>query len=161
MPAEMYNAVAASVDSSGKINLPVHMADRLPWRSATSGVEAWLFVIQPGRYRLITVADVERSASFRVISDRITNTDPPNESADPWEAEGSVYAGSSARLVPVSLSFTKGPGWRLFLSKQSYPMVSLGSEGRVFALFSEGYLELWSPDLLNRVLEEPLGKAVP
>jgi hypothetical protein len=149
-----YGATTASVDTGGKVNLPRNAVERLSWRSDTSPTECWLYVIQPGRYRLLSEEDLKRSEAISQILERVTSLEEPDQGQDPADAEGSTSAAAGALLVPASLSFNKKSGWRLAISKHTYAMRAMISQRRVIIMFSEGYLEIWTPDTLDRVLEQ-------
>jgi hypothetical protein len=157
MAQKPYGAVVASVDKTGKVNLPRRAAERLAWRREGPPVACWLSVIQAGRYRLLSEEDVKRSEALSQALERITGSQVPDQLQDPAEAESSASAALSARLVPASLSFNNVSGWRLAVSKHAYPMTTIAAHGRVVVLFSEGYLEIWTSDTLDRGLEEALG----
>lgn len=157
MSAKPFGAIVASVDRSGKINLPRNAAERLAWRREDSSIECWLYVVQLGRYRLLSEEDVRRSEVLAPALERITSVEVPDKPQDPAEAESSASASVSGRLAPASLSFNKISGWRLAVSKHAYLMSTVLAHARVAVLFSEGYLEIWTTDTLNRELENPLG----
>jgi len=80
----------------------------------------------------------------------------PNE--DPFEAEGSESAAVGALALRVKLSFTQGLGWRVGIPTHSYPIASLAGERGFFLLFSEGYLEFWTLEVLTRALPRAPGE---
>jgi hypothetical protein len=142
-------ATIASIDRSGKINLPRHAAERLEWRRVDSSIECWLWAIQLGRYRLLCEEDVKRSDVLSPALERITSLEVPDQLQDPAEPESSALAAVSARLAPASLSFNKVSGWRLAVPKHAYLMSTMVAHGHVAVLFSEGYLEIWTTETLN------------
>lgn len=159
MSLKPFGAIVASVDRSGKINLPRHTAETLAWRREDSSIQCWLCVIQLGRYRLLSEEDVKRSEILAPALERITSAEAPDQLQDPADPESSASAAVSARLAPASLSFNKVSGWRLAVSKHTYLMSTMVAHGRVIVLISEGYLEIWTPDTLNREIENLLGES--
>jgi len=89
---------------------------------------------------------------MKQVIERIANAARPNLNDDPFEAESSPSAAVNALLIRASLSFTKGLGWRLHIRSHSYPIANLPAERGFFLLFSQGYLELWTTENLNRAL---------
>ena len=156
MPSRTLGATRASVDKSGKVNIPVDVSARLAWRSPTESTDAWLYVIELGRYRIVPKEDAKRSAIISKILERINDTDGPDQSEDPAEAESTPLAASNARLFPATLTFTKRAGWRLAVSKQAYPMSTMIAQRNVYLMFCQGFLEIWTPDTYHRALEGPL-----
>ena len=144
--------VFASLDKHGRLRLPADVAGNLPWLTSALQIGAWLYVVEPGRYRLLSEADAERSSTIKQVIEKIADAARPTPGDDPSEAESSPSAAVNALLVHASLSFTKGPGWRLHIRSHSYPIANLPEERGFFLLFSQGYLELWTAENLNRAL---------
>jgi hypothetical protein len=152
--SKTYGATIASVDKGGKINLPHNPVERLNWRNESSPVDCWLYVVEPGRYRLLSEEDLKRSEMLSQVLERVTRPEEPDQSQDPADAESSSSAVTGALLVPASLSFNRISRWRLAISKHAYPMTVMINQRQVIVMFSEGYLEIWAPDTLDRVLKQ-------
>lgn len=152
MSQKQHSAVAASVDKAGKINLPLHSAERLYWARREGPTDCWLYIVHPGRYRLLSEEDVKRSEVLSQTLERITGAIAVEQLEDPADAESSASAVLSATLAPASLSFNTVSRWRLAISKATYPMTVIVNHAKVFVIFSQGYLEIWLPDTLEQAL---------
>lgn len=161
MPEIRFNAVAATVASGGRIWIPDHLVRRINWLKGGDALDAWLLILQPGRFRLLSHGQVEASDRLRQVLERITNPDESGDD-DPAHAESQELAALAARLVPAKVS-PKGPrgGWRLTSPLGLFPAGATKSGTILYLLMSEGYLELWFEDLLNRALEIPLDQVIP
>lgn len=125
----------------------------LDWLKDRHKAEAWLYVVEPGRYRLLTDEDAQRSSELRRVLERIAASDRSGPNDNPFEAESSTSAAVTAILLRVNLSFTRDVGWRLYVPSHSYTVSTLPEGRGLFLLPSEGYLELWTTDHLTRALE--------
>jgi hypothetical protein len=137
--------------------LPEGIAKHLAWLKGDQTIDAWLLLIKPGRYRLLSAGDVGKSDSLHELAERINNPENDDASREPFEAESDEVAALVLRLIPTHLS-PKGPGWRLTLPRNSPLLGNLDDGVRVTLLFSEGYLELWMADFRDKALSIPLDK---
>lgn len=149
----------ASVDKYGRLYLPKDFAENLSWLGTAKQHAAWIYVIEPGRYRLLSEADVERSATLKRVIQRITEAPDPDEDDDPFEAQDSASAAVVGLVLRVKLLHTKGVGWRLQIPRNSYPFASQAGHSGFYVLFSQGYLELWTLESLNHAMHEAPEKA--
>jgi len=140
------------MDKYGRLHLPAEFAKALPWLEKTQEMMAWVYFVEPGRYRLLSEADAERSSAIKTAIQRRADAAHTDPTEDPFEAEGSESAAVAALVIRVKLSFTRRIGWRVHIPRRSYPVASLVGDRGFFVLFSEGYLELWTPEALTRVL---------
>jgi hypothetical protein len=148
----------AAVDKYGRLRLPADFAETLRWLRNGQQVVAWLYVIEPGRYRLLCEADVERSSALKRTIQRMNDAQRPDPNEDPFEAEGPELAAVGALTIRVKLSFTQRVGWRVNIPTHSYPIASLAGERGFFLLLSEGYLEFWTFEVLTRALPRAAGE---
>jgi hypothetical protein len=83
---------------------------------------------------------------------RMSDAGQPDRNEDPFQAESTELAAAGALLVRVKLSFIQRIGWRVQIPRHSYPIASLAGGKGFYVLFSEGYLELWTHEVLTRAL---------
>ena len=141
-----------TVDKYGRLRLPAGFSETQSWLADVGQVGAWLYVIEPGRYRLLSEADVDRSNALKRAIQRMATPQRPDPNADPFEAETSDLASVSALAIRVKLSYADRVGWRVNIPTHSYPIASLVGERGFFLLLSEGYLEFWTIEVLTKAL---------
>lgn len=134
-----------------RIRIPARLAEQ----AHLSGLESatcWLFVVTPGRYRLLS----ENIESAREDLSKLL------ESQAAAAIQGGALDGTGsneraairARLIPTTLS--SRPSWRLIVPREASLLVPAAEEHSfVFLLIVAGYLELWFPDTLGRALRTP------
>jgi hypothetical protein len=153
MPREA--AVAyASLPVDDRLSLPKHFCDRLTWlvEKIEKNVEAWIYVLEPGRFRLLSNADVdidpllEPLRAFILQAQSLPTTKPST-------AKSSQDAAAVARLIPVTVEHHRG-SWRMLLPEEAAALCPNDCDPRSMAFFMpEGYLEIWYADFLRNLLQ--------
>jgi hypothetical protein len=118
---------------------------------------AYLYVVAPGRYRLLSSLQVHGSAPLVALLERLKQLDSPDPSLAPYEAEADYVTVAPMRLRPIKLALKgpPGPGWRMTLPRDLPPLGTAEVGQHLSLLFSQGYPELWSADRFNRGHESP------
>ena len=112
---------------------------------------------------MLSREQVDSSLRLKNVADQIYNPPEPDPETEPFEAESSAAAALSARLLPTRLS-PRGPGWRLTIPKNVLGLVryeTVDADNIVYLLFSDGYLEVWSPEALGDAAAAPLDRVIP
>jgi len=143
--------VHVTLPLDNRLNLPKLFCDRLAWMTGKD-VQAWLFLVEPGRYRFLSDEDVQSDPQLepvRLLAVQEETTIPPHPSAaKPLRAAAIV-----AQLTPVTIDLHKG-SWRVFLSEELTALAPPDANPRALSiLMPEGYLEIWYSDVLRRALE--------
>jgi hypothetical protein len=131
-----------------RLTLPKRFCERLSWITGKD-VEAWLYLLEPGRFRLLSDEDVKsdpRLAPVRLLilqEETITPVHPSH--AKPLEAAAIV-----AQLIPITIDNHKG-SWRISLSEELGALAPRDTNPRALSiLMPEGYLEIWYSDTLRK-----------
>jgi hypothetical protein len=114
-------------------------------------VQAWLFLIEPGRYRLLSDEQVQNNARLAVVRLMALQqqTDMPGEAtlAKPMRDAAIVV-----QLIPITIDFHKG-SWRFPITADLEALNPPDTDPGAFSiLMLEGYLEVWYRDVLRRTL---------
>jgi hypothetical protein len=154
MPSEPLVPLHTKADASNRITLPKHFSDRIPWMTGTD-IQAWLFLMGPGRYRLLSDDQVQSDPQLEPIRQLILEgassaMTEPTRSGEPEEAA------MVARLVPISIAHPK-PGWRISLPRELDAFVPRECNPKTLSILlsPEGYWEIWYTDTLRRVVLGP------
>jgi hypothetical protein len=91
--------------------------------------------------------------TFRRIASKMERAEELQPETDAFDAEDSEMAAMAALLLPVKLTYTNGVGWRLQIPANSY-LASASAEGGFYAIFSQGYLEFWKQESLEKALQK-------
>ena len=157
MPREPLTPVRTPLDPDGRITLPKHFSDRVPWAADTDG-QAWLFLLESGRYQLLSDEQVQGDPRLEPIRLLILEGKPAVVS-EPTRAKNLRDEAIVARLVPVAVALHKqSQRWRISLPKELQALEPPDCDPNNFSvLFSlEGYFEIWYTDLLRRSASLPL-----
>lgn len=138
---------------SGRIRLPHDLVQRLPWLIGSGNLEAWLLVLEPGRYRLLSPEQVQMSSQLRSLLELNTEIGSVDASVDPIDAETAEAAAMRTRLWPTTLNPHSGGAWRLTLPTHLPPILKNGVI--VYVLSSDGYVEVWSAECWIRATAHP------
>jgi len=143
-------------DTSNRITLPKYLSDCLPWLQGTETLEAWIFLLALGRYRLLSDEQVQSDPQLEPVRSVILDWKSvvPTEPTYGEEAKGAAII---ARLLPTIIAHPK-PGWRISFPKAFDAFVPPDCDRKAFSiLFSlEGYLEIWYTDVLRKAAFLPL-----
>jgi hypothetical protein len=143
-----------TADAGNRIVLPKHLCERVPWLARSSPVSAWVYLISPGRMRILSDEEVKQDPLLEPIRSLIVNESEPPKNGSTM-AEDLTRAAFVARLVPVSLTLPS-TGWRVPVPRVFETYLPLEYNRRAFSvIFSvEGYLEIWYTQLLCNILSD-------
>jgi len=150
MPPDALVPAPITADISNRITLPKNFSDRIPWMRGTESLQAWLWLVTLGRYRLLSDEQVQSDPQLEPVRSLILEG-KSTAAAEPTHAEEPSRAAIVARLAPTAIS-PPGPGWRISLPKLFDMFVPPDCDQKAFTiLFSlEGYWEIWYTDILRR-----------
>jgi len=140
--------VHTTVDSSNRIVLPKDFSDHIPWMTGEVSL-AWLFLVAPGRYRLLSDEEVQGNSHLQPV--RMVVLDGKVETTtEPTYREALKDAALVARLVPVTVAHPK-PGWRISLPRELDAFVPPDCNPKKISILLslEGYWEVWYTDVLR------------
>lgn len=159
VPATSWSGVCAKIES-GRVRLPSDVAQQISWLADGETVDAWLVLLELGRYRLVSHRQAEQDNKVGPTLRRLAAPSNGTVTEDASEFESAPLAALACRLIPTVVS-SRGPGWRITLPKEVITLVPPSEDrSQVFLLFSVGFLEIWFPDTLRRALSTPLGEAL-
>src|SRR3954469_15945419 len=105
---------------SGRVSIPKHFSEHVPWiagaGASADALQAWVLLLSPGRYRLLSDAQVQSDPYLRPVRLLILEGLPVSPMG-PSSAEEAEQVAIVAKLVPVSIAppEASGPGWRVSL----------------------------------------------
>lgn len=120
-------------------------------------IRAWLLLLSPGRYRLLSDEQIQNNPRLDCVRSLILEGKPAIETELTY-AEQTHDEAIVARLVPINLTHHKqSQSWRFLFPKE---MIVLSSDCDVknlsILLSLEGYWEIWYTDVLRKTLSIPL-----
>ena len=139
-----------TLDPDGcRIPLPKHLSDRLPWLSGSELKSAWLWMISPGRYRLLSDEQVDADPRLGLLHQFILEKQLL-PSSDPHVAASVDEASVVARLQPTQLKLNKSY-WRLSFPGVLDEFIPSGCDRKKFSILLslDGYLEIWYTEILR------------
>jgi hypothetical protein len=144
--------VHTSVNIDGRLTIFKQFSDQLTWIASKADVSAWLFVIEPGRYRLLSDEQVQSDPQLDLVRGLLLEG-KPSSAAVPSHLQPLREAAVVARLLPITLAEHKG-SWRFPFPKELEAVGPIGGNHKdVSILFSsEGYVEIWNTDVLRSAL---------
>lgn len=139
------------VSIDNRFTLPRRFSDALEWIKGPE-VTAWLFLLELGRYRLLSDEDVQNDPLLESVRALILQ-EKPFEKAKASCAESSGDALIMVRLIPISIRSHKG-SWRMPFLEEWGALAPVDCNPRTISVFisPKGFLEIWYTDLLRRVL---------
>ncbi len=133
-----------------RISIPKHYCSKVAWAVS---VKAWLLVLVPGRFRLLSDGDVDRDSRLSEIRSFVLEG-PSDVRSSPLEFETNEHTAVVGRLVPVPIDAAS----RFIVPKELLPSES---EDRTFVLlFSSGYLEVWLEEVYRTAATCRLDRAL-
>jgi hypothetical protein len=153
MPNEPLVPVHTSLDPDNRIALPKHVCDRILWMTGTN-VQAWLLLLAPGRYRLLSDEQVQDDPQLEPVRLLILEGKPAVVS-EPTYSKDLKEEAIVARLVPIAVAQHKqNQSWRISLPREllrAFAPPDCGDPKAFSILLSlEGYWEIWYTDVLRR-----------
>lgn len=141
--------IQLSIDN--RLTLPKHFCDRIPWIAGKS-IDAWLLLVEPGRYRLLSDEEVQNDPQLEPLRLLILQQDPTTPNP-PSYAKQSRDAAMIARLTPITIDPHKG-SWRILFAEELAALAPPNCNPKTLSiLMPEGYLEIWYADVLRRALD--------
>jgi hypothetical protein len=147
-PAALVAHVTFDPDGN-RIPLPKHLCDRLPWLSGSEPRSAWLWMISPGRYRLLSEEQVKTDPHLESLRDFMFQQQLV-PTADPSMSKGPNETSIVARLHPTELKVNKSY-WRLSFPAVLDEFIPLNCDQKKFSILLclDGYLEIWYTEILR------------
>jgi hypothetical protein len=144
------------VADNGRIAIPKSLCRAVAWLTGSEPVEAWLFLVQEGRHRLLSDEQVHHDAVLEPIR-ALVLTGTPGHPTEPTFAEEPSRAILAARLATISIS-PKSDSWRLLMPKALEVFAPDGTDLSAFSILVslEGYLEIWYTDVLTKFGRQPV-----
>jgi hypothetical protein len=138
-----------TTDPSNRITLPNRISERIPWMIGTS-LQAWLLLVEPGRYRLLSEEQVEMDPELEPLRQLILDG-ASAAITEPTRAQEGTQAAKVARLVPISIAHPK-PGWRISLPREldAFLPSECNPKALSILLCTDGYWEIWYTDVLKK-----------
>ena len=132
-----------------RVTLPKHFCDRLTWITGKD-LQAWLFVVEPGRYRLLSDENVQNDPLLEPVRLLHEQAAVPTQ---PSQGTPLRDAAMIARLIPISIELHRG-SWRALLTEELAALAPPDVNPRDLSiLMPEGYLEIWYRDVLRRAFD--------
>jgi hypothetical protein len=152
MPREAL-AIHLSIPLDERVTLPKSFCQRLEWLTGNE-VEAWLYLIEPGRYRLLSDKEAETDPQLDPIRARILHENQFIR-GQPSQATPARIAVDAARLTPITIDLHKG-SWRLSFRAELASLAPADCNPRTLSmLMPDGFLEIWYTDVLRKFLDSP------
>jgi len=150
MSPDAYIPVHVTADTYGRITVPKHLSDCIPWLRGTENPQAWIFLIAASRYRLLSDEEVQSDPQLEAVRSLVLE----GKSAavtEPTFAEESRRAAIVATLVQATIAPFK-PGWRISFPKGFNVFRPPECDPNAFSILLslEGYLEVWYTDVLRK-----------
>ncbi len=140
------------VSIDNRVTIPKRFTDALGWMKGDAELQAWLFMLELGRYRLVSDDDVQNDALLEPIRSSILREKVIVQTGAS-ETEDSEGAAMVARLIPVTVRPHKG-SWRIPFAEEWAALAPPDCNPRAISMFisPKGFLEIWYTELLRRVL---------
>jgi len=145
-----------SLDPDNRLTLPKHICEQIQWMTG-GNVRAWLLLLAPGRYRLLSDEQIENDPRLESVRLLILEGKPAIAS-EPTYAEKLEDEAIVARLVPINIAQHKqSQNWRFLFSKELSALAPDCDVKQLSILLSlEGYWEIWYTDVLKKSLSAPI-----
>jgi hypothetical protein len=145
-------------DGLGRIPLPKELSSQISWLENSIGaVQAWLYLVSDGRFRLLSTEEVEGDEILEQIR-VIVLPDGAIERGEPSSAETPDMAALAGKLVPVTLRGSVRSSWRFSIP----PLMDIFAPARsdtndfVAVLSHDGYWEIWYTEAFKQAALGPL-----
>jgi hypothetical protein len=155
MSADLFVPVCPILDAYNRLTLPKHFSDRIPWIPSTDD-RAWLLLLAPGRYRLLSDGQVQSDPRLEPVRLLILGGKAVAVT-EPTHTQDLRSAATVARLVPIPIAYSK-QCWRISLPEHLDAFAPPDCDPKAFSVFFslEGYWEIWCTNLLRRSALLPL-----
>jgi len=147
-PDTILEHVTADVDN--RITVPKELCDCVPWLQGTEELEAWILLIAPGRYRLLSDEQVQNDPQLEPVRSLLLGGRSASL-VEPTFALESRRAVIVAKLLKAKIAPYK-PRWRITFPKAFSVFVPPDCDPKAFSILFclEGYLEIWYTDVLRK-----------
>lgn len=145
-------------DGFGRIQLPKELSSQIPWlQKSTQAVQAWLYLISDGRFRLLSMDEVEGDEILEQIR-AVVLPATTIERGEPSSAETPDMAALAGKLFHVTLRASGQSSWRFSIPPLMDVFAPSRSDTNDFvALFSfDGYWEIWYTEAFKQAALGPL-----
>ena len=149
----------ASFDPDGhRIPLPKYLSERLSWLTGPQPVMGWLWMIAPGRYRLLSDDQVKADPYLDSLRNFICEQQLA-PSGDPRAGANNEDASIIVRLQQVELKPNQAY-WRLSFPAVLDEFVPAGCDKKSVSLILplDGYLEVWYTEILRAAVYQSCAK---
>lgn len=138
----------AKVSAGRRIHLPAAWSRLIP-ELRGAGVDVWLTVLQPGRYRVLFKSALNGNEIWEDWQRAVDES--TSKSRDPFQVLSSVAALAPARLIPTRFTWKSAPGagWRLSVPMDLPPRPVRKGE-HVYLILCQGFLEFWTTEEVER-----------
>ncbi len=141
--------VHLSLPADNRLTLPMHFCERLSWMTGEAP-EAWLFIAEPGRNRLLSDENVQSDPLLEPV--RLLQ-EPTVAASQPSQAKPLRDAAIIAQLIPVTIDLHRG-SWRILIPEEMAALAPPDVNPRDLSiLMPEGYIEIWYRDVLRRAFD--------
>jgi hypothetical protein len=145
-------------DGLGRIQLPTDLTSQISWlQERTESIQAWLFLVSDGGFRLLSTQEVESDEILKSIRAIIVQ-ERTTERAEPSSTDTSDLAPLAAKLFPITLQQTRQSSWRFSVP----PLMDIfappysNQNDFVAVLSHEGYWEIWYTEAFKRAALGPV-----
>jgi len=154
MPRHSPSAKVAKikVTPDNRMTLPKPFCDALPWLVGKSETDAWLYLVEPGRYRLLSDEDIENDPDLQPVRAAMLQ-EKPDVRALPSHATEMRDAAMPIRLVPITIELHKGSYRTPYVEELAVLAPRYCDPRDLSILMPEGYLEIWYTDALLRATD--------
>jgi len=157
MRPEPQSVVHVDCEPGQRILVPQHFSKHVSWMRGANAIQCWLYLIEPGRYSLLSDQNLKDDAHLESVRDLLVEGEVP--AAEPTQAEGISKAAIVARLArttisPHRASSTDEASWRLTFPKvfEIFAPPDYTPTKLSVMVSIEGYLEIWYTDLLRKAV---------
>jgi len=141
-----------------RIKLPESLLRQVNWIVGKQPVNGYLLVGSLGRCRLLPTTEVDNDPNLQALRTRIAAELSTASSALEFRDEAAVAL--PLRLVQVRIT-PPPPGWRLALSGPIAAIMQIRpGESEIATLFVQGYIELWTIEMLRSSVSTPLADII-
>ena len=140
--------LVVKVDTSYRIVLPAALSKLVPWIVGDELLFGWLLMGSPGRYKLLSPAEIESDAATQSLRNRI-GAELSAGGGSMLEFHDEASLALALRLVQVRIA-PPDPGRRLTLPKVVAAMMQIRpGETDLAVWFLHGHIELWTIETLR------------
>ena len=159
-PSDAPLAFRLTADGFGRLPLPKDLARQIPWLKGDEAIDAWLFLLPPGRFRLLNEEEVLADPDLESIRAFIQG-DRSEYPSEPSSAQPPDLASLPVRLLKTTLR-RHGPSWRIWMPAitEIFAPAYCDRNDFIVSLAPDGYWELWFTEAFRQAALGPLPAAM-